>query len=55
MAGKTSASKKDAKSAEEKTRELAQKIYEERMSTKEPGDALSDWVKAEAKLKKKKA
>lgn len=55
MATKSSPTARSAKSSEEKTRELAQKIYEERVRNNEPGDALSDWIKAEERMKKKKS
>ena len=46
---KTSVKKKSL--SEEKIRETAHKIYEDRISKGIPGDSLSDWAQAEHELK----
>jgi hypothetical protein len=33
--------------------QLAESIYQKRISSKKPGDSLSDWLQAEKELKKK--
>lgn len=53
MAAKSSPAKKETKSVEEQTREVAHKIYEERVKRHEDGNPVSDWVKAEELVKKK--
>jgi hypothetical protein len=53
MAAKSNAVKKETRSVEERTREVAHKIYEERVKRHEDGDPVSDWVKAEELVKKK--
>jgi hypothetical protein len=53
MATKSNAARKETKSVEERTREVAHKIYEERVKRHEEGDPVSDWVKAEDLVKKK--
>ncbi len=39
----------------EEIRKMAQRIYSERKSKHLPGDELSDWLAAEAKVKEKRA
>jgi hypothetical protein len=53
MATKSNAAKKETKSVEERTREVAHKIYEERVKRHEDGNPVSDWVKAEELIKKR--
>jgi FKBP-type peptidyl-prolyl cis-trans isomerase (trigger factor) len=50
---KKSQQKPSLEAFQEEVRKSAEEIYKKRTADNKPGDALSDWLKAEKEIKKK--